>query len=275
MTLDLKDAVAIVTGAGSGIGRAIALEFACNGIAVVCAGRRADRLNETAKQIEQAGGNALAVATDVTDAKQVDHLIAETIRHFGRVDILFNNAGSFDAIGPIWEIDPDLWWRDVTINVRGPMLLSHAVLPHMMKANRGVIINMNGGGSTNPFPAGSGYASSKAALLRLTDSLARELERVGSAVLCVSMGPGLVRTEMTELQVKTEAGLKWMPGIKQAFETGKTRPPEDCARATIKLLNHLRPEFNGRIFGPDDDFADLASRAKELMEKDLRTLRGR
>src|SRR5688572_15133399 len=129
--MDLNNKVAIVTGAGSGIGRAIALELARQGMSVACAGRRADRLQQTADSIESAGGRARPVPTDVTDARQVTQLIDKTLAEFGQIDLLFNNAGSFDAIGGLWELDPETWWRDVTINLKGPMLCTHAVLPHM------------------------------------------------------------------------------------------------------------------------------------------------
>jgi NAD(P)-dependent dehydrogenase (short-subunit alcohol dehydrogenase family) len=175
----------------------------------------------------------------------------------------------------LWEVDPKQWWNDVTVNLLGPMLMSQAVLPHMMQRDSGVIINMNGGGALSPLPGGSAYGCSKAALLRLTDTLARELERVGSHVLVAAMGPGFVRTEMTELQVNTEMGRKWIPSSKQAMDAGKTRSAEDCGRYTIELLKHLRPEFNGRIFGVGSNFAELANRAEEIVKNDLHTMRSK
>ena len=273
--MEIKDKVAVITGGGSGIGRAIALEFARQGMPVVCTGRRENRLKETVDEIKKAGGRAAAVPADVTDRQQVDRLVRSSLDAFGRVDVLYNNHGSFNTLGGLWEVDPDRWWDDVTINLRGSMLTSYAVLPHMMKRDSGVIINMNGGGSTYPMAGGSAYACSKAALLRLTDTLARELERAGSKVMCVAMGPGFVRTEMTQLQADAEMGRKWLPGSKTALDAGQSRPPEDCAKKSVELLRHLRPEFNGRIFGVDTDFADVNARAEEIASKDLLTLRGR
>jgi NAD(P)-dependent dehydrogenase (short-subunit alcohol dehydrogenase family) len=258
--MELKDRIAIVTGAGSGIGRALAVEFARQSARVVCCGRRIERLRDTVAGIEKAGGEALAVQTDVTVAADVDRLMRATIERFGGLDVLFNNAGSFNAIGGLWEVDPEAWWNDVTINLRGPMLTARAALAIMMKQDRGVILNMNGGGSTYPLPGGSAYGSSKAALLRFTETLARELERVGSKVLVMAMGPGLVRTEMTELQAESELGRKWIPSTAECIAQGKTRRPDDCAHSTVELLRWIHPGFNGRIFGTGMDFAQVAQR---------------
>lgn len=252
--MQLDGATTIVTGAGSGIGRALALEFARHGSRVVCAGRREDRLRATVESIEADGGQALAVPTDVTDAAQTKRLAAQAIDHFGSIDVLFNNAGSFQALGPIWQVDPDAWWRDVTVNLRGPMLCARAVLAYMLQADRGIIINMNGG---NQIPGGTGYSCSKVALQRFTELLAKELQRQGSNVMVFGMGPGLVRTEMTELQAQTEAGRYWIPSTAESFEQGHTRPPELCAQKTIELIQIARPALSGQSFGVGTDFQQV------------------
>jgi len=246
-----SEKVVIVTGSGSGIGRALALEFGKAGARVVCAARRAERLEETATLVRQSGDDALAVPTDVTDKDRVEELVARTLDAFGRIDILFNNAGSFNALGAVWETDPETWWQDVRVNLLGSMLCCRAVLPHMLERDSGILINMSGG---NQIPGGTGYSCSKVAVVRFTELLARELEHEGSSVLAFIMGPGFVRTEMTELQAEAEAGKKWLPSSKSAFEEGRDRPPEDCAVATIKLVRAACPKLNGRTFGPDTDF---------------------
>lgn len=261
--MELRDRVAIITGAGSGIGRAIAVEFAREGAKVVCCGRRENRLIETVRLIEKEKGTGLAVTMDVTKTDDVDRLILQTVDRFGGLDVLFNNAGSFNCLGAVWEADPEEWWRDVTINLRGPMLTMSAALRVMMKQDRGVILNMNGGGATSPLTGGSAYGSSKAALLRVTDTLARELEHENSRVLVVALGPGFVRTEMTELQAVSPMGLKWIPSSKEGLDKGQTLPPEDCARASVELLRHITPKFNGRIFQTGMDFAEMAKRLEK------------
>jgi len=273
--MELNGKTAIVTGSGTGIGRALALEFARCGANVVCCARREDKVQETARLIEEAGGNALAMSVDVTDLAQVQNMAAQTLGRFGSIDVLFNNAGSFNALGALWEVAPDVWWHDVEVNLKGPMLCSKAVLPSMMERGEGIIINMNGGGALSCLMGGSGYGSSKAAVLRLTETLARELSAVGSSVMVFAVGPGFVRTEMTELQVTTDGGRKWLPGSGKALDEGADCSPEVCAKFTMKLICNARPELNGRIFDVSMDLDDILKRAPEIQENDLYTMRFR
>jgi len=258
--MDLKDKVVIVTGAGSGVGRALALEFGACGARVVCAARRIDRIQETAAAITANGGTALAVRADVTDIIQVEHMVSQSLDAFGQIDVLFNNAGSFGAIGPVWEVDPELWWHDVTVNLRSTMLCCRAVLPHMLKRDSGILINMAGG---NQIPGGTGYSCSKVAVARFTELLARELKHEASSVLAFLMGPGFVHTEMTDIQIETPEGQKWLPSSKDAFDRGQDRPPEDCARATMELIRVACPELSGGAFEPNTDFDKVLREAKQ------------
>ncbi len=271
--MKLRGRTVIVTGSGRGIGRTLALEFSRQGANVGCCARSEKEIQKTVALIEKEGGCAIAIPTDITQREQVEKMVKEVLERFGQIDVLFNNAGSFQAIGSIWEVDPELWWHDITVNLRGPMLCCRAVLPHMMKRDKGIIINMSGGGFSSPFPGGSGYACSKAASMRLTDSLAKELERMGSSVLVLGMGPGLVRTKMTELQITTSEGLKWIPSVKKMFDQKQDKPPEDCAKATIELIRIACPEINGRIFDVETDFNKVAKQALEIKEKDLFVIR--
>lgn len=271
--MDLKGKTAIVTGSGRGIGRALAVEFARQGANVVCCARREHEVAETLSLIHAAGGAGLAVQADVTDKFDVARLVSTAIETYGQVDVLFNNAASFKAYGALWEFDPDAWWGDITTNVLGPMLCSRAVLPSMMARDSGVIINMNGGGAIVPLPGGSGYGSSKACLLRLTEAWAKELERAGSRVMVLSIGPGFVHTETTHIQTTDPLAVKWIPSSKQAIEAGECRPPEDCAKATMRMLRCLTPEMNGRIFEVNTDFERIAAESAKIKEQDLYVLR--
>jgi len=271
--MELQGKTVIVTGSGRGIGRVLALEFARQGANVVCCARSEDQIQETVSLIEEKGGRSIAVPVDVTRKEQVKKVVEKTLEYFGEIDILFNNAGSFQAIGGIWEVDADKWWQDITVNLRGTMLFCQAVLPHMMNRDKGIIINMMGGGFDRPFPGGTGYACSKTALMRLTDSLAAELERVGSSVLVFGMRPGFVRTRMTEYQQEIPEGRRWMVHVTRGFAQKEDRPPEDCARATVKLIRIACPELNGRTFDPDKNFDEIARKATQVKEKDLFVLR--
>ena len=169
--------------------------------------------------------------------------------------MLFNNAGSFRTIGAVWEVDPDVWWGDVTVNLLGALLCTREVLPHMMARDQGIIINMNGGRPTG----GTGYACGKAGLMELTRILVDELAAEKSNVMVFGAGPGLVRTEMTELQAQTDAGRRWIPSTKETFDADKARAPEEIARATIQMVRVARPELSGKSYGPDTDFAEWAA----------------
>jgi NAD(P)-dependent dehydrogenase (short-subunit alcohol dehydrogenase family) len=243
--MNLKDKVAIVTGAGRGIGRALALEFARNGAAVVCCARTEADIQETADLIGKEGGQCLPVPTDVADKRQVNAMVEQALAHFSRIDVLFNNAARIPVISGLWEVDPDQWWEEITVNLRGPMLCCRAVLPHMMKRNEGVIINMTGG---TEIPGRTSYCCSKVALNRLTTLLAKELASVGSSVVVFSMGPGLVKTRRTLHEAESAQGRRWNPGTREAFAQGKDRPPEDCAKATMKLIAKAGPELCGKTF---------------------------
>ena len=253
--MELSGRTVIVTGSSGGIGRALAVEFGRAGASVVCAARRADRLEETARLVEQAGGGALPLPTDITRPDQVERMVAQTLERFGRIDVLFNNAGSFAAIAGLWEADPALWWQDVTVNLCGAFLCARAVLPHMMERDEGIIINMDGGRPTG----GSGYACGKAGLMELSKVLIAELEKVGSRVIVLNAGPGLVRTEMTEPQAATEAGRRWIPSTKETFEAGGTNRPEDIARAAVRMVALATPELTGFYFNPDTNFEALGN----------------
>ena len=247
--MNLENRVAIITGAGRGIGRALAVEFARNGVSVVCCARTEEDIRETAAIIENGNGVCLPIQTDVSDKDQVNSMVEQTIQHFGHIDILFNNAARLPVINGLWEVDPDMWWDELAVNLRGPMLCSHAVLPHMMNRNEGVIINMSGGSS---IPGRTSYSCSKVALDRLTALLAKELRAVKSDVMVLGMGPGLVKTRRTLVEAQSPQGIKWNPATKAQFEAGRDRPPQDCARATIKLLNELDLESSGKIFSTND-----------------------
>jgi NAD(P)-dependent dehydrogenase (short-subunit alcohol dehydrogenase family) len=247
--MELQDRVVVVTGGGSGIGRALALEFAGAGAKVAVCARRKERLDETVALIEQQGGVGLAVPTDITDGASVRAMIAAVIGHFGKIDILFNNAGSFASIAGVHEVDEELWWRDVTVNLLGSLLTMRAVLPHMIERDEGIIVNMNGGRPVG----GSGYAAGKAGLMELTRVAVAELAMMESNVILLQAGPGLVATEMTALQAETEAGRKWIPSTAESIASGRVRKPEEIARKTIEVLSVVRLEDAGKRFGPDTD----------------------
>jgi len=247
--MNLENKVAIITGSGRGIGKALALEFARNGSSVVCCARTEKDIQETAAMIKKENGQCLSVATDVSDKLQVHKMVERTIKHFGRIDVLINNAARIPVIDGLWEVDPDLWWEELAVNLRGPMLCSHEVLPYMIAQNEGIIVNMSGG---TKIPGRTSYCCSKVALKCLTELLAQELESIKSSVIAFSMMPGLVKTKRTLYEAQSPQGIKWNPNTKAMFDAGKDQPPENCARAIIKLIRSDGHELNGKIFLTND-----------------------
>ena len=268
---ELTGQAGIVTGAGRGIGRAIAQTLAGAGMAVGVASRTAAQVEETVASIAAAGGAAVAVPTDVTDQDSVRKTVNRVLEAFGRIDLLLNDAGSFNAIGPVWEVDPQEWWGDVTTNLFGSFLCAHTVLPHMIERGSGKIVNMSGGGSILPFEFGSGYASSKAGILRLTDTLAVEAAPHGVDVY--AMGPGLVRTAMTRIQLESAEGKKWFSRAADWFAEGVDRPPTEAARVALWLATLPPGKLVGRVFDIRHDLDWIEANAGQIVEQDLHTLR--
>jgi NAD(P)-dependent dehydrogenase (short-subunit alcohol dehydrogenase family) len=272
--MELKDKVAVVTGASSGVGRELALEFARQGAKVVCAARREGKLRDTVSMIEAEGGKAFYVLTDVTDRVQVQHLFDETINKFGPVDVLFNNAGTMNAIGASWELDIDTWWHDIQVDLLGTYICCHTFLPHMIEKNSGVIINMEGGGGTNgSFPGASAYGCAKVAIVRFTESLADELKSINSSVITVTLNPGFVATELSKKGVDTDYKAKWAPHILDKLVNEKGVPADRCAQTAVKLLKIISPELSGRAFKNGTDYDKVANNLEKIQKENLFVLK--
>src|SRR5206468_11298273 len=171
--------VAVVTGAGRGVGRAVAERLAAMGAAVVLASRNAPELDDVAKAIKRAGGRALAQTADVADERQVQELVLATERWVGPATILVNNAGTVDPLTPLARSDATLWLRSLAINIGGTYLATRAVLPGMLDRGYGRIVMITSGAAIRPSAGWTAYAAGKAAVLHMTRSLALELEATG------------------------------------------------------------------------------------------------
>jgi NAD(P)-dependent dehydrogenase (short-subunit alcohol dehydrogenase family) len=265
--------VAIVTGGGRGIGRAMAQALAMAGAAVTVVARSEDQLTDTVRLIEGAGGRALALAADVTDPRAVARMVEATEQQLGPVDVLVNNAGVGGPIGPLWEVDPEEWWRGVEVHLRGTFLCARAVLAGMIPRRQGRIINVVGGGAGRPYPYMSSYGCAKAAMVRLTDTPAAETQEYHIAVFAIR--PGWVRTALTEEVLQSEAGQRWMPQAHTPFEQGRDRPPERAAQLVTFLASGHGDGLSGRCLFVGDDVAELVQRAEEIQREDLYVLRFR
>jgi NAD(P)-dependent dehydrogenase (short-subunit alcohol dehydrogenase family) len=217
----LKDKVAIVTGANSGIGRAIALTFAAQGAKVCLAARREVQLKEVAREILSRGGESLVVPTDVSQEDQIANMVEQALAEFGRVDVLVNNAG-LGHWGPVVELETAEWDEVFAVNVRGTFLCCRKVLPSMVRQRSGRIINISSDAGVIPFAEDSAYCAAKAAVIAFSRCLALEMlpHDVGVNVIC----PGYVDTP-------------WYDGDASAPDRGKMLNAEDIAQLALYLAS--------------------------------------
>lgn len=190
----LKDRVAIITGGGKGIGKAISLAFSREGAFVVTSGRTLSALQETCDAIRSQGGKAKPVQTDVSIEEQVVRMVSETIKEFGKVDILVNNSGIAGATIRVADMDLNKWNETIAIDLTGSMLCAREVLKYMIPRRSGNIINIaseagRSGDGRSGFPLRGAYCSSKMGVIGLTETLSREVGEFNIRVNAVSPGP--------------------------------------------------------------------------------------
>jgi NAD(P)-dependent dehydrogenase (short-subunit alcohol dehydrogenase family) len=272
----LTGRVSLVTGAGRGIGRATAIALAEAGSAVVLGARTVSQLDEVQATIEERGGRAHAVQLDVRDRESIQRFVSVALDTYGQIDVLVANAGSNNgkengAVGPLWEINPDAWWDDVAINFGGTFFCAQAVLAHMVARGRGHIVSLNSlGPSILPWPYDSAYACSKAAIARLTDSLAAEVRDHGISVFTLS--PGRVHTQIVKDALENAAGRKWLlPMVKETAHVEVS--PEVPAEAIVFLVSGEADGLTGRLLHATWDLRELARRAADIEASDLLQIR--
>ena len=249
----LQDDVAIVVGAGRGIGEAVALRFAREGARVVLAARSGAELDAVAAQIRASNGTALAHVTDVTDREQVNQLVQVTLDTYQRIDVVVNAAGIYGPIGPLWEADPEKWLKTFSVNLFGVFHLCQAVLPHMMRSRRGKIVHFSGGGATAPLPRFSAYGVSKAALVRLTETLAEEVREFDIQVNAIA--PGAVDTALQDEVLSAGAKAGELYGrIRRLRETGEGATPRDLpAELAVFLCSEASRGLTGKLISAPFD----------------------
>src|SRR5438552_12574435 len=186
-------------------------------VAVVA--RSADQLAETVSLIQAAGGTAIAIAADVSDPDAVKQMAQEVRQSLGPIDLALNNAGAGGPFGPTWEVNAEQWWRSFETNMRASFLCCREFLPDMIARGRGRIINVASGAGTRAIPYMSAYVTSKAALIRFSETLAAEVATCGISVFAIQ--PGTVRTRMAEDVLNSPKDLRWLPWFKKIFDQGE------------------------------------------------------
>ena len=234
----LDGKVAIITGGGRGLGRAMAVRFANFGADIVAASRTLDQLNETKALVEAAGRRCLVVPTDVGRSDDVNAMVAAAVKEFGRVDVMVNNAGiGEDSFGkPIDQITDDEWRRGIDVNLSSQFFCARAVIPHMLKAGRGKIINVASGYGLRGGKHNYMYACSKGAVLQLTRSLA--LTYADNHIQTNCIVPGIF--PHNEAMMKFFKGGKFIP-------IGRPGNDEDVGPLAVFLASDASDHINGEL----------------------------
>ena len=227
----LKNKVAIVTGGGSGIGRATCLLFAREGAKVVVADYVAEGGNETVKQIKTAGGEAVFVQADVSKSADVQNMIGATVRNYGRVDILFNNAGIEGPSSKLANLQEEDWDRVIAIDLTSVFLGIKYVIPEMVKQGGGVILSTASVAGMVGFPGSGAYAAAKAGVINLTRLAALEYADKNIRVNCIC--PGVIETPMVDRVV----GGRSRERIVRTEPVGRLGRPEEIANAALFLAS--------------------------------------
>jgi 3-oxoacyl-[acyl-carrier protein] reductase len=268
----LEGKIAIITGAGRGIGKAIALAFGGEGANLVLVARTLSEVEETAAAVRELGCRAIALAADISRHKHVAAVVTAAHGEFGRVDILVNNAGIYGPIGPLVSNDPESWLETIKINLFGTFLCTQALLPSMMRQGHGKIINLSGGGATSERPYFTAYAASKAATVRLTDSLAQEVKEHNIQVNAIA--PGGASTRLTEevLAAGEAAGAKDLAEAQRIKAEGGSL--EKVTALAVFLASDESSGLTGRLISATwDDWQTMKERIPEIMASELYTLR--
>lgn len=241
----LDGRVAIITGASKGIGASIAQTFASNGAKVVVSSRKQAAVDEVVAEIQAAGGEALAVAAHVGDTQALEKLVKLAIEHYGRIDILVNNAATNPVFGPL-EDSVDAMDKIMQINVKAPLELAKFALPYLKAQSNSSIINIS---SVEAFIATEGlgcYSVSKAALNMLTKSMAKEWGKYG--IRANAICPGLIKTKFSEALWSNEAMLKYY--LKQT-PLGRIGEPQEIANLALYLASDASAYSTGAMFMAD------------------------
>ncbi len=251
----LQGKVAIITGGGKGIGKAIALAFAREGASVVIASRTVSALEQTCKEITGQGGKAAYVPTDVSDEKQAQRLVEETIRQFGQVDILVNNSGVSGPTSRVVDMDLSQWNETLAVDLTGSMLCAREVLKHMIKRKAGAIINIvsEGGRSADGrsgYPLRAAYCCSKMGLIGLTETLSVEMGEYGIRVNAVSPGPVLgerIRNVIEKRVAETGKTFdEMMKNLAMNNSLKRLATEEECAAVALFLASDESSAVTGQ-----------------------------
>ncbi len=274
MAGQLAGAVAVVTGAGRGFGKAVALGFAREGAAVTLTSRTRSELDAVAADIAAAGGRALPIEGDVTRPDDVDRVLTGTENRWGPVSLLVSNAGVPGPFGPLWTVDPEAWWAAQQVHIRAPFLYLHRVLPGMTQRRAGRIIIVSAIASRLVAPYLSAYCTGKIAQTRITAEAAAETRELGVSVFAID--PGFVFTGIAEETMNSPDAQRWLPGMVARLREQQSSPKGDadlarCVQRCLDLASGRFDALSGRYMELGDD---IEAMRREALEAQARSLAG-
>lgn len=225
----------MITGGGTGIGRAIALAFAREGASVTVASRRLEKLREVAAEVEKQGGRALAMQCDVTNAKEIERAVRGTVERFGQLSVLVNNAGALH-VSTVEGINEEEWDHLMTVNLKGPFLVSRAVLPEFRKAGGGVIVNIGSVLGLVGIKDRAAYCASKGGVTLLTKAMALDHAYENIRVNCIC--PSVIETDLVKgVFDGSEQGAAWKKARLATIPLGRLGRPEEVAEMAVYLAS--------------------------------------
>jgi NAD(P)-dependent dehydrogenase (short-subunit alcohol dehydrogenase family) len=256
----LSKGTAIVTGAGRGFGKAIAMRLAREGFAVALTARSEAQLASVASEIVAAGGRALAIGADVTDRGAVTRVVDEAQRHLGPITLLVNNAGVPGPFGPLWSIDPEEWWASQAVHIRAPLLFLRAVLPAMTQQRSGRVIIVSAKASRLVAANLSAYCVGKIAQTRIVEEVAVEAKDFGISAFAID--PGFVFTELAAQTMNSPDAQRWLPGMVARVREKRDDPSAEadlagCAQRCFDLASGRYDRLSGRYFEMTDDLDQI------------------
>jgi NAD(P)-dependent dehydrogenase (short-subunit alcohol dehydrogenase family) len=277
MTYSLKGRTAIITGGSQGLGLAIAHAYVAAGASILLCARDAEALNTARNELIARASPEQIIQTEIADvsrSEDVEHLMATALRIFSRVHILVNNAGIYGPKGLIEDVDWSAWVKAIEVNLFGSVLLCRAVLPHFKAHHYGKIVQLSGGGATNPLPRISAYAASKAAIVRFAETLAEEVREDNIDVNAIAPGPLNTRLleEILAEGPESVGQAFYDRALKQKIEGGA--PLERGAELAVFLASAASDGLTGKLLSAMwDPWETLPQHLKDLQETDAYTLR--
>ena len=246
--MKLEGKVAIITGATAGIGRACALRFAAEGAKVVAAGRNAEKGASVVEEIKAAGGEAIFVQTDMKKEADMDNLLAKAVEAYGKIDILYNNAGiAYSA--PLAQYDQVKFDEILEVNLRSPYLMCKKAMPYLVET-KGCVLNTSSISGLKAQHNGYAYNASKTALIRITEILALEFAPVG--VRCNAICPGVTKTDILDTVAPEQ-----LKQLAAAIPMGRLGEPDEIAKASVFMVSDDASYMTGQSIAIDGGYCSM------------------